>query len=165
MPTWQEYLKALPHPHIDSWQAGVYYAISSAIVIGLAIITEDHIITTLCKWPSQEYHKSERSRKLTRASAMWNAMVIFNVFCWNDVLVTCPKCEVWWAAWLAVFSILLWAGTTLAGSAVARRWAPEQVSLDVGVKRGEVINAEETGDASSVSEQECKGKRQPLLGK
>ncbi|KAK5752602.1 hypothetical protein LTS12_017355 [Elasticomyces elasticus] len=165
MPTSKEYLKALPYPHINSWQAAIYYALSFAIVIGLAIFAEDHIITTLCKWPSQEYHKSERSRKLTRASAVWNAMVISNVFCWNDVLRTCSNCELWWAAWLAVFSILLWSGTILAGSAVARWWAPEQVSLDGVVERAKTINAEKEGDASGVSEQEWKGERQPLLGK
>ncbi|KAK5706670.1 hypothetical protein LTR97_001660 [Elasticomyces elasticus] len=165
MPTAKEYLEALPYPRIPSWQAAVYYAISSAIVIGLGILTESHIITTLCKWPSQEYHKSRRSRKFTRASAVWNGMVIFNVFCWNDVMRTCSRCEVWWAAWLAVFSILLWAGTILAGSAIARRWAPEQVSLGGVVERRQRINAEKKADASGVSEQECKDEKQPLLGK
>ncbi|KAK4895611.1 hypothetical protein LTR27_006394 [Elasticomyces elasticus] len=164
LPTWKDYLKALPYPHIYSWQAAVYYALSSAIVIGLAFVTESHFIATISKWPSGRFLKAGPPRKSTRALAVWTAMGMFNVCGWNEVMRTCLHCEVWYAASMAVYLILIMAGIVLAGSAIARCWAPGQETLDEVVERGEMVHADEKGCASSRLKQECKGKEQPLLG-
>ncbi|KAK5729440.1 hypothetical protein LTR17_011970 [Elasticomyces elasticus] len=165
LPTWKEYLEALPYPHINSWEAAGYYALSSAIIIGLAFVTESHFIATILKWPSGQFLKAGPPRKSTRALAVWTAMGMFNACCWNEFTRTCSNCEVWYVACMAVYLILIIAGIFLAGSAIARYWAPDQETLDDVVERGEMVHAEKEGCASSRLERECWDEEQPLLGK
>ncbi|KAK5685609.1 hypothetical protein LTR17_027073 [Elasticomyces elasticus] len=56
-------------------------------------------------------------------------------------------------------------GTVLAGSAIARRGAPDHESSDGVVEPGEMIPAEKKEFASNGFKQECKSEREPLLEK
>ncbi|KAK6401947.1 hypothetical protein LTR81_022950 [Elasticomyces elasticus] len=146
-------------PCIGSWQAAFYYALSSTIIISLTIACTDHWITTLSKRSRRSPRRANIENNV-RFSYVPGTMLIFSDT-WNRNMRNCSEDEVGYAALLALCTVLIPIGCWLAGSVIARRWAPEQEFLGSVAESAKTDQVREQRCASSMVDQACMANVKP----